>query len=132
MGTTTTSPRNGPEVAAEEIWVARKRLSVAALDVVTGAFSYTGRHIAEALLARGRACRTLTRSRHPEHPLASQIEAAPLAFDDSLVRELRGADTLYNTYWIRFERGATTFAGAVPTPSSLDAATRGRRTASCT
>jgi uncharacterized protein YbjT (DUF2867 family) len=38
----------------------------APLDVVTGAFSYTGRHIAEELIARGRRVRTLTRRPHPE------------------------------------------------------------------
>jgi NADH dehydrogenase len=82
---------------------------VAELDVVTGAFSYTGRHIAEALLDRGRRVRTLTRRPAPSHPLATRVESAPLAFDDSLRESLQGADILYNTYWVRFERGATTF-----------------------
>lgn len=92
---------------------------MADLDVVTGAFSYTGRHIAEALLARGRRVRTLTRRVDPSHPLAAQIEVAPFAFDKSLVDSLRGADTLYNTYWVRFERGATTFDGAVSNTAAL-------------
>ena len=89
------------------------------LDVVTGAFSYTGRHIAEALVARGRHVRTLTRRSDPSHPLAGRVEEAPLAFDDALVESLRGVDTLYNTYWVRFERGATTFDGAVENTRSL-------------
>ncbi len=89
------------------------------LDVVTGAFSYTGRHIAEALLERGRAVRTLTRKPAPSHPLASQVETRPFVFDDSLVESLRGADTLYNTYWVRFERGETTFARAVENTRTL-------------
>jgi uncharacterized protein YbjT (DUF2867 family) len=84
------------------------------LDVVTGAFSYTGRYIAEELLGRGRRVRTLTRRpADPSHPLAARVEAARLVFDDSLVESLRGADTLYSTYWVRFERGAVTFDGAV-------------------
>jgi uncharacterized protein YbjT (DUF2867 family) len=85
-----------------------------ALDVVTGAFSFTGRHIAERLLERGRSVRTLTRV-PPEraHPLAGRVEVAAFRFDDSLRESLRGADTLYNTYWVRFERGGATFAGAV-------------------
>ena len=38
---------------------------------------------------------------------------------------LEGADTLYNTYWIRFERGASTFARAVANTARLvDAADR--------
>lgn len=89
------------------------------LDVVTGAFSYTGRHIAEALLARGRRVRTLTRRADPSHPLAARVEAAPLAFDDSLATFLSGADALYNTYWVRFERGETTFDRAVQNTTSL-------------
>jgi uncharacterized protein YbjT (DUF2867 family) len=86
---------------------------VADLDIVTGAFSYTGRHIAEALLARGRRVRTLTRRRDPSHPRAARVDVVPLTFDDSLDETLRGADTLYNTYWVRFERGETTFDRAV-------------------
>jgi NADH dehydrogenase len=84
---------------------------VSDLDVVTGAFSYTGRHIARRLLVDGRRVRTLTRRRNP----ASALEQAPLQFADrrALVESLRGSDTLYNTYWIRFEHGDSTFAGAV-------------------
>ena len=98
---------------------------MAELDVVTGAFSYTGRHIAETLLTRGRRVRTLTRRPpDPAHPLASRVEVASLAFDDSLVESLRGADTLYNTYWVRFERGATTFDRAVENTAALFRAAR--------
>ena len=96
----------------------------AQLDVVTGAFSFTGRYIADELLARGRRVRTLTRQRHPSHPLATKVEAAPLVFDESLVASLRGADTLYNTYWVRFERGSVTFAGAVANTARLVGAAR--------
>jgi uncharacterized protein YbjT (DUF2867 family) len=92
---------------------------VANLDVVTGVFSYTGRYIAEALLARGRSVRTLTRRPDPAHPLAGKVDVAPLTFDESLVESLRGADTLYNTYWVRFERGATSYARAVDNTATL-------------
>ena len=89
------------------------------LDVVTGAFSYTGRYIAEALLERGRRVRTLTRREGPEHPLFGRVESAPLAFDDRLVESLSGADTLYNTYWVRFERGEATFERALENTTLL-------------
>ncbi len=99
---------------------------MAELDVVTGAFSYTGRHIAATLLARGRSVRTLTRRPpDPSHPLAESVEVAQFMFDESLVESLHGADTLYNTYWVRFERGETTFDRAVQNTAALfDAAQR--------
>src|SRR4051812_28818188 len=85
------------------------------MDVVTGAFSYTGRAIAEELLRRGRKVRTLTRRDAHGDPLEGQIEQASLQFRDraALLRALDGVDTLYNTYWVRFARGETTFERAV-------------------
>lgn len=90
-------------------------------DVVTGAFSNTGRAIAQRLLAEGRTVRTLTRREEPDDPLAGRIETAPLQFRDgaALADALRGADLLYNTYWIRFERGESTFARAVENTRAL-------------
>ena len=75
--------------------------------------SYTGRAIAEEVLSRGGAVRSLSRRDDPTDPLRGRIDVAPLRFDDSLVDSLRGASTLYNTYWIRFERGGHTFDEAV-------------------
>ena len=85
------------------------------MDVVTGAFSFTGRAIAEELLDRGRKVRTLTRRDAPGDPLAARIERAELQFrdEDALRRALDGVDTLFNTYWVRFAHGATTFDRAV-------------------
>jgi len=73
------------------------------LDVVTGAFSYSGKAISGALMNSGRRVRTLTG--HPRRASAqSPIEIRPLDFDDQigLVKSLEGATTLYNTYWVRF------------------------------
>ena len=85
------------------------------LDIVTGAFSYTGKYIARRLLATGREVKTLTGHRNRHDPFEGRVKVAPLDFDNAqgLVETLRGATTLYNTYWIRFERGALTFAKAV-------------------
>jgi uncharacterized protein YbjT (DUF2867 family) len=96
------------------------------MDVVTGAFSYTGSYIASELIAAGRRVRTLSRAPDPNHPLAGEVEFARLDFSRSdLVEALRGADTLYNTYWIRFPRGRQTFEGAVQnTRTLLEAAHR--------
>jgi len=98
----------------------------ARLDVVTGAFSYTGRFIAPRLLARGRRLRTLTNHPDPEHPLARRIETRPLDFDrpGPLAEALRGADTLYNTYWVRSTHGAASFAQAVRNTTALVEAAR--------
>jgi uncharacterized protein YbjT (DUF2867 family) len=84
-------------------------------DVVTGAFSYTGGFIARKLLDGGRRVRTLTN--HPQRPGAQELEVdvAPLQFTDraGLVDSLRGADTFYNTYWVRFRHGGIGFGDAV-------------------
>jgi NADH dehydrogenase len=72
-------------------------------DVVTGAFSYSGKAISDALMNSGRRVRTLTG--HPQRATGqSPIEIRPLDFDDQigLVKSLEGATTLYNTYWVRF------------------------------
>lgn len=83
-------------------------------DVVTGAFSYSGRAIARELINRGRAVRTVTG--HPDRaPSGTPIEVRALDFADarSLEDSLRDAHTLYNTYWVRFSRGSTTHFSAV-------------------
>jgi uncharacterized protein YbjT (DUF2867 family) len=87
----------------------------AGLDVITGAFGYIGRYIARLLLERGRAVRTLTGHPKRRNPFGAALDVAPLDFDhpDGLAASLRGAATLYNTYWVRFQRGPTTFARAV-------------------
>ena len=91
---------------------------MAELDAVTGAFSFTGRAIAELLLARGRPVRTLSRA---PGPAGSPVEFAPLQFADEagLTESLHGAETLYNTYWIRFARGGSTFERAVENTRTL-------------
>jgi uncharacterized protein YbjT (DUF2867 family) len=83
------------------------------LDVVTGAFSYTGSYIAEHLMRQGRKVRTLTRRSRPEGA-PKDVEVVPYSWDrQSLVGALSDADILYNTYWIRLARGQTTFDEAV-------------------
>jgi NADH dehydrogenase len=81
------------------------------VDVVTGAFSFTGRYIAARLLEQGREVRTLTRRPPSESPFGDRVEALPLDVSDPA--PFHGADTLYNTYWIRFPDRETTFADAV-------------------
>ena len=83
--------------------------------VVTGAFSYTGGFIARRLLRSGVRVTTLTRHPDIQNAFDGEVKAAPLDFCDraALTRSMEGASVLYNTYWVRFERGETTFDGAV-------------------
>ena len=83
-------------------------------DVVTGAFGYSGAAIARELLAAGHQVRTLT-SHFDRAPAGTPIDVRPLNFTDpdALSRDLRGAHTLYNTYWVRFARGSVTHDTAV-------------------
>ncbi|GER82027.1 MAG: NAD(P)H-binding protein [Thermogemmatispora sp.] len=96
------------------------------INVVTGAFSYSGQYIARRLLARGKEVRTLTGHPQRAHPLSNQVRAFPLAFDDlRLLREaLRGARVLYNTYWIRFPYGLQSYERAVENTRRLFTAAR--------
>ena len=97
-------------------------------NVVTGALGYTGKYIARRLLTAGRRVKTLTgQHRHP-NPFGDQLEIAPLDFDkpERLTDSLRGATTLYNTYWVRFSHGSVTFNDAIKnTQRLLQAAKRG-------
>ena len=90
-------------------------------DVVTGAFSYSGAAIARELQAAGRPVRTLTShpGRAPKSPetavTGGDIEVRPLDFADpaALAESMRGAGTLYNTYWVRFAHGSVDHPVAV-------------------
>lgn len=95
------------------------------MDVVTGAFSYSGGAIASALIKTGRRVRTMTG--HPNRADAdTSIEVRPLDFDDQLglVESLEGATTLYNTYWVRFARSRIDHELAVANSRALFQAAR--------
>lgn len=74
------------------------------MHVVTGAFGFSGRYIAQRLLAAGHRVRTLTASANRANPLGDRVEIKPYAWNDAatLAQNLYGADVLYNTYWVRF------------------------------
>ena len=85
------------------------------LQVVTGAFGYTGRAITQRLLSTGKRVRTLVRNPSRPSPFGDRVDVAPYRFDNlaALVRSLQGAAVFYNTYWVRFVHGRTSFDQAV-------------------
>ncbi|MGH2593219.1 MAG: SDR family oxidoreductase [Anaerolineae bacterium] len=91
------------------------------LNVVTGAFGYTGKYITRRLLALGRRVKTLTGHPDRPNPFGDRVSAAPFNFDNpaALVASLRGAATLYNTYWVRFSHGQVTFEQAIENTKTL-------------
>ena len=96
------------------------------LDVVTGAFGYTGKYITRRLLNSGRRVRTITGHPKRANSFGNQVEIASMDFSDraSLVRSLQGASVLYNTYWVRFNHGRATFDEAVANSRVLIEAAR--------
>src|SRR5260221_4447800 len=88
---------------------------MAQFDVVTGALGYTGSYITGILLSNGHRVKTLTGHPQRRNPFGEQVEVASFNFDkpDELVTSLEGADTIFNTYWIRFAYGDVTFDKAV-------------------
>ena len=85
------------------------------LNVVTGAFGYTGKYITKRLLSIGKRVKTLTGHPNRPNPFGNQISVASFYFNNpaELRRALQGATTLYNTYWVRFPYGRVTYDTAV-------------------
>jgi NADH dehydrogenase len=91
------------------------------LNVVTGAFSYTGKYITQRLLSMGEKVKTLTGRSDFKNPFGSQVTTSPFNFDNPslLTESLQGATTLYNTYWVRFSHGQITFDRAIENTKTL-------------
>ena len=82
---------------------------------VTGAFGYSGRYIAQHLLAAGHEVITLTNSAHRPNPFGEKVQAFPFCFEapEKLRETLKGVDSLINTYWVRFDHRLFTHEQAV-------------------
>jgi len=96
------------------------------LNVVTGAFGYTGKYITRKLLSMGKRVKTLTGHPNRPNPFGNQISVTPFHFDNpaELTKSLQGATTLYNTYWVRFPYGQVTYDKAVAQTKTLINAAR--------
>lgn len=90
-------------------------------QMVTGSFGYLGKYITKRLLDDGIAVRTLTGHPDRPHSFGPDFEAVPFEFDrpERLVEKLRGVSVVYNTYWVRFGYGRTTYGQAVADSQNL-------------
>lgn len=93
---------------------------------VTGAFGFSGKYIAERLLAEGKKVITITNSFRRRNAFGGKVQAFPFHFDDpkQLTESLRGVSVLYNTYWVRFNHRNFTHEEAVRNTRILFAAAR--------
>lgn len=91
------------------------------LNVVTGAFGYTGRYITRRLLSEGKKVLTLTGHPNRENPFGDRVAVAPFSFNnpDKLAKRMQGATTLFNTYWVRFSYGQMSHDVAVENTMTL-------------
>ena len=97
------------------------------LHAVTGAFGYSGRHIAQRLLDAGHQVITLTNSAPTTDPFGGRVRVFPLDFADggALTASLRGVSVLHNTYWVRYAAAGVSFVEAVANSKRLLAAAMG-------
>ena len=93
----------------------------AELNVVTGAFGYTGKYITRRLLAAGQRVKTITGHPDRPNPFGSELSIVPFSFDqpEGLALALQGVTTLYNTYWVRFPHGSVSFDVAIQNTRTL-------------
>jgi uncharacterized protein YbjT (DUF2867 family) len=91
------------------------------MNAVTGAFGYTGKYIARRLLMLGERVITLTGHPARANEFGASVKAFPFQFDNpnAMAESLAGVRVLYNTYWIRFDRGQTTHERAVDNTRAL-------------
>ena len=96
-------------------------MSDPSIHTVTGAFGYSGKYIAQRLLAEQHTVLTLTNSVNRANNFAGQVSVRPLSFDrpDELTQSLRSTEVLYNTYWVRFNHKLFKHADAVANTLTL-------------
>jgi uncharacterized protein YbjT (DUF2867 family) len=85
------------------------------MDVVTGSFGYIGKYITQTLLEKGHEVRTITTHPDKPDPFGGKVKASAYHFEDpeTLTRDLAGCDTLFNTYWVRFDYRQWSFEKAL-------------------
>ncbi len=88
---------------------------------MTGGLSYIGKYITKRLVLERKKVVILTGHPNRANPFGNQVTIAPWNFDNekALISSLQGATTLYNTYWVRFDYGAVSFAKAIENTKRL-------------
>ena len=83
--------------------------------VVTGSFGYIGKYITQGLLADGYEVKTITTHPDKHNPFGEKVKASAYHFDQPtiLTETLTGCDTLFNTYWVRFNHRQWSFERAL-------------------
>lgn len=91
------------------------------LHIVTGSFGYTGKYITRRLLSAGEKVKTLTGNTDRLNEFGTQVQVEPFNFQNpkKLIETLKGATTLFNTYWVRFDYRNASFAKAVENTKTL-------------
>jgi NADH dehydrogenase len=91
------------------------------MDVVTGSFGYIGKYITLELLEMGHAVKTITTHPDKPDPFGGKVEAASYHFEnpERLRRYLEGCETLFNTYWVRFNYRQWSFDKALENTRTL-------------
>lgn len=89
--------------------------------VVTGAFGYSGKYIADRLIKKGYQVVTLTNSPFRNQQKSEKILIHPYDFEHPKNMELafNGVKVLFNTYWIRMESSNITFTQVVQNTKKL-------------
>lgn len=85
------------------------------MDVVTGSFGYIGKYITQKLISSGKRVKTITTHPDKPNPFGNDVKAYPYNFDNPelLINVLKGCETLFNTYWVRFNYVKQSFENAL-------------------
>jgi NADH dehydrogenase len=91
------------------------------MNVVTGSFGYIGKYITQHLLDQGAEVKTITTHPDKPNPFGKKVHASPYNFEnpDKLINSLAGCDTLFNTYWVRFNYRGWSFDLALENTKTL-------------
>lgn len=91
------------------------------MNVVTGSFGYIGKYITQELLNRGHEVKTITTHPDKPNPFGEKVRASNYNFENPaiLTKILEGCDTLFNTYWVRFNYRQWSFDKALENTRTL-------------